>query len=177
MRTRVGYAGGSTPDPTYRSIGDHTEVFQVDFDPARLSYEELLEIFWTEHDPSARAHSTQYKAMVLAGDDAQFEAARRSREAVVAGVTRPVLTEVRRLERFYVAEDYHQKYALRRDRLLSGEMHAHYPDEADFRESTAAARLNGYVYGIGSSLQLEREIESLGLSDAAQERLRTLVRR
>lgn len=177
MRTRVGYAGGSTPDPTYRSIGDHTEVFQVDFDPARLSYEELLEIFWTEHDPSARAHATQYKAMVLAGDDAQFEAARRSREAVVAGVTRPVLTEVRRLERFYVAEDYHQKYALRRDRLLSGEMHAHYPDEADFRESTAAARLNGYVYGIGSSLQLEREIESLGLSDAAQERLRTLVRR
>lgn len=177
MRTRVGYAGGSTPDPTYRSIGDHTEVFQVDFDPERLSYEELLEIFWTEHDPSARAYSNQYKAMVLAGDDAQFEAARRSREAVVAGVTRPVLTEVRRLERFYVAEDYHQKYALRRDRLLSGEMHSHYPDEAHFRESTAAARLNGYVYGIGSSLQLEREIESLGLSDAAQERLRTLVRR
>lgn len=165
------------PDPTYRSIGDHTEVFQVDFDPERVSYEELLEVFWTEHDPTARPYSTQYKAMVLAHDEEQLAVARRSRDAVEARASRPVLTEIRTLDRFYVAEDYHQKYALRNDRLLAGEMRAHYPDEADFRESTAAARLNGYAYGLGSSLQLEGEIATLGLSEAGEERLRAIVRR
>jgi len=173
----VGYAGGTTPHPTYRSIGDHTEVFQVDFDPERVGYDELLEVFWTEHDPTARPYSTQYKAMVLAHDEAQLAAALRSREAVQARTSRPVLTEIRMLDRFYVAEDYHQKYALRRDRLLSAELHAHYPDEAGFRESTAAARLNGYAYGLGSVLQLEREIGLLGLSGEGQERVRAMVRR
>lgn len=115
--------------------------------------------------------------MVLAGSEVQFEAARRSRESIATHTTRPVLTEVSRLDRFYVAEDYHQKHALKRDRLLSGEMHAHYPDEAAFRESTAAARLNGYAYGFGSSLQLEREIETLGLSEKARDHLRAMVRR
>lgn len=177
VRTRVGYAGGTTADPTYRSIGDHTEVFQVDFDPARVSYEELLAVFWSEHDPTSRAFSTQYKAMVLAADEAQLEAALRSRDIVAERVSRPVLTEVRRLDRFYVAEDYHQKYALRRDRVLSADMRAHYPDEADFRDSTATARLNGYAYGLGSLLQLEREIGSFGLTEESEERLRSIVRR
>jgi peptide-methionine (S)-S-oxide reductase len=115
--------------------------------------------------------------MVLAGSDDQFESATRSRDALAARTSRPILTEIRRLERFYVAEDYHQKYALRRDKLLAADMQAHYPDEADFRESTAAARLNGYAYGLGSSLQLEREVESFGLSAASEERLRDIVRR
>jgi peptide-methionine (S)-S-oxide reductase len=173
----VGYAGGTTPDPTYRSIGDHTEVFQVDFDPERISYEELLEVFWTEHDPTARSYSTQYKATVLAATDEQFEQAERSRDALAARTNRSIQTEIRRLDRFYVAEDYHQKYALRGNKLLAADMQAHYPDEADFRESTAAARLNGYAYGLGSSLQLEREIESFGLTKASEERLREIVRR
>lgn len=173
----MGYAGGTTPDPTYRSIGDHTEVFQVDFDPERISYEELLQVFWTEHDPTARAYSTQYKAMILAATDEQFEQAQRSRGALAARTNRPVQTEVRRLDLFYVAEDYHQKYALRGNKLLAADMRAHHPDEADFRESTAAARLNGYAYGLGSSLQLEREIESFGLSEGSEERLREIVRR
>ena len=134
-------------------------------------------MFWSEHDPGARAYSTQYKAMVLAAGEAHFEAAKRSLATIQTRATRPVMTEVRYLDRFYVAEDYHQKYALRRDRLLSGEMHAHYPDEAAFRESTAAARLNGYAYGLGSSLQLEREIGQLGLSEKAADHLQALVRR
>lgn len=173
----MGYAGGTTSHPTYHSIGDHAEVFQVDYDPERISYEELLDLFWTEHDPTARAYSTQYQAMVLAGNASQLAPALQSRDAVAERLSRPLLTEVRPLDCFYIAEDYHQKYALRRDRLLSGEMHAHYQDEAAFRESTAAARLNGYAYGLGSSLQLEREIDSLGLSEKAIEHLRAVVRR
>lgn len=115
--------------------------------------------------------------MVLAHDELQLTAASRSREEVAARANRPVLTEVRMLDRFYVAEDYHQKYALRRDRVLFDEMHAFYPDEADFRESTAAARLNGYAYGLGSSLQLQRELGSLGLTPEAESRVRAMVRR
>jgi peptide-methionine (S)-S-oxide reductase len=173
----VGYAGGTTADPTYRSIGDHAEVLQVDFDSAQVSYEDLLQVFWAEHDPSQRPYSTQYKAMVLAHDDAQYEAALRSRQALAARSSSPVLTDITRLQRFHVAEDYHQKYALRRDALLSAEMHAHYPDETQFRESTAAARLNGYAYGLGSVLQLEREIHSLGLSRRGESHLQSLVHR
>ncbi len=177
FRTRVGYAGGTIPDPTYRSIGDHTEVLQVEFDPGYVSYEGLLELFWTMHDPAARVYSTQYKSIVLATDEKQFQAAARSRTRTEALLCRPVLTEVRRLERFYLAEDYHQKYALRRDALLSDEVEAYYSTPEDFRESALAARLNGYAYGLGSALQLEREIDSYGLSESAQGHLRAIVTR
>ncbi len=174
-RTRVGYAGGTTPDPTYRSIGDHTECLQVDFDPARITYDELLDEFWASHSPTSPAYSTQYKAMALAADEAQLQAALVSRDSIATRLSRPILTEVRFLDRFYVAEEYHNKYALKRDRPLLREMEAYYPDPAALRESTAAARLNGYVYGIGSAIALESEIETYGLTPRGEERLRSFV--
>lgn len=165
MRTRVGYAGGSTADPTYRNLADHTEVFQVDFDPALLSYEELLRQIWANRRGGGWSASRQYMEAVFCMDAAQEEAARR------LGISAPIVPPSR--ARFYLAEDYHQKYYLRRDRTLIAELGDYTPRE--LVDSTVAARLNGYVAGRGTPAQLAAELPRLGLSAAAATHLERLV--
>lgn len=176
-RTRVGYAGGTTPDPTYRRIGDHTECIQVDFDPALISYDSLLDEFFSMHNPTRPAHSAQYASLVLHETNEQRDEALEAVARFGALLGAPLHTDVRPLGRFYVAEDYHQKYGLRNDRTLLAEMRMYYPAEAALRESTAAMRLNGFAYGGGRASLLSREIDSYGLSPAGQRHLRELVGR
>lgn len=166
-RTRVGYAGGTTPTPTYRSIGDHAECFEVDFEPEVIRYEDLLQHFWSAHDPTLGSYSTQYASLILAQDEQQLAIARTSRDRLEAVLRRPVLTRIGLLDRFYPAEDYHQKYRLRNADPLMREFRAMYPAEPDFVASTAAARVNGYLDGAGGCDQLGRELDRLGLSEAA----------
>lgn len=175
VRTRVGYCGGTTEHPTYRSIGDHAETIQIDFDPKVISYERLLEVFWTEHNPCARAWSRQYMSAVFYENEAQRLAIERTR-AVFVDDPSQVRTLIAPRHRFWIAEDYHQKYRLRADRALNAELHAIYPDEADFVRSTAAARVNGWLDGLGTAAQLDREIGRLGLSAEGQAALRRAVR-
>lgn len=175
MRTRVGYAGGTTLSPTYRQLGDHTECLQVDFDPSLISYRELLEIFWQEHRPERRSLKRQYMAAVFYAGEAQAHAAKESLERVRETASREVHTRVLPLDGFYVAEDYHQKYYLRRDADLLPEFQ-HYSPKA-FTGSTVAARLNAYVGGAASEAQLAGELDSFGLSPRAQQRLLAQVRR
>lgn len=175
MRTRVGYCGGTTDHPTYRSIGDHAETIQIDFDPQVISYEHLLEIFWTTHNPCRQAWSRQYMSAIFYAGEAQHAAIERTRARFVA-TPEQVQTEIAPLKKFWIAEDYHQKYRLRAERALAAELHAIYPDEAGFTASTAAARLNGWLDGYGTGAQLERDIGRLGLSAAGQELLRRAVR-
>ena len=175
LRTRVGYCGGSTKSPTYRSIGDHAETIQIDFDPKRISYEQLLELFWTTHNPCRNAWSRQYMSAVFYENEEQREAIDATRHKFVK-MPDQVQTEIARLETFWIAEDYHQKYRLRHEGLIDEELHAIYPNEPDFVNSTAAARLNGYLDGHGTSKQLEAEIAKLGLSDEGQALLRKHVR-
>lgn len=170
-RTRVGYAGGRAADPTYHHIQDHTECFQVDFDPAVVSYEALLETALTCHDPFRAAFREQYASLVLTHTSEQLATARFVAERFEASRGRRLATRIEPLGRFYLAEDYHQKYYLRNDAQLITEFRAMFADDAAFRESTAAARANGYVAGDGSKLQLERELPLLGLSEAAQRHL------
>lgn len=147
MRTRVGYAGGTTPSPTYRSIGDHTEALQVDFDPAVISYERLLDCFWQNHEPCATAWSRQYQAILFFEDAAQERSARASAAKVHEAEGRVVRTEVAALRQFFVAEDYHQKYALRREHELMAQLRPLFASEAAFRDSPVAAKLNAYCAG------------------------------
>lgn len=174
VRTRVGYAGGTTPDPTYRSIGDHTECVQVDYDPRLVSYDDLLAVFWTAHRPLMPAYSRQYASVILAPDEERLETASHSKQALESA-RGPLYTDIVRLDRFYVAEDYHQKYRLRGTPQLMREFQAMCPDETAFRESTAAARVNGYLDGWGGVHDLEAEIGSFGLSARGQEILRAAV--
>lgn len=175
MRTRVGYCGGTTDRPTYRSIGDHAETIQIDFDPNVISYEKLLEIFWTTHNPCRQAWSRQYMSAIFYADELQRAAIERTRQKFVA-TPEQVQTEVVPLTKFWIAEDYHQKYRLRAERELVAELQAIYPDPKDFVASTAAARINGWLDGHGTAAQLDRDIGRLGLSTAGRDLLRAAAR-
>jgi peptide-methionine (S)-S-oxide reductase len=121
--TAVGYAGGHTPNPTYREVCSgatgHTEVVLVVFDPKQTSYAEMLRIFWENHDPTQGMRQgndvgTQYRSAIYTDSPAQLDAARASLEAYQKELERAghgaITTEVREAPPFYYAEDYHQQY-------------------------------------------------------------------
>jgi len=121
--TAVGYAGGATPDPTYQEIctgnTGHAEVVLVVFDPATVSFEDLLKVFWESHDPTQGMRQgndigTQYRSTICTLDDGQQTVARLSRETYQAELSAAKLgaitTEIVPLDTFHYAEDYHQQY-------------------------------------------------------------------
>ncbi len=116
-----GYAGGSVPNPTYEDVctdaTGHAEVAQVTFDPSVITYQELLEVLFSTHDPTTlnrqgADEGTQYRSVIFYGDDSQkAEAERMIRELKEERVFRdPIVTEVKPLTTFYPAEDYHKGY-------------------------------------------------------------------
>jgi peptide-methionine (S)-S-oxide reductase len=123
VSTQVGYAGGFTPNPTYREVCSgqtgHTEVVRVAFDPKKVSYEALLRVFWENHDPTQGMRQgndagTQYRSAVYTYGDQQARAAAASRtayQAVLADAGHgAITTEIAAAPPFYFAEDYHQQY-------------------------------------------------------------------
>ncbi|GCF14539.1 methionine sulfoxide reductase [Haloarcula mannanilytica] len=170
VRTRVGYAGGTEPDPSYYSLGDHTEVVQVEYDLDTVSYEDLLDVVWANHDPFSAPHKRQYRGVVLVHDDRQREIAAESRDALEARTGKSVETPIESLDRFYLAEDYHQKYELRSTPVVADELEDIYGDA--FVDSTVAARLNGFVAGHGDSDEREALFAQLDLPPAALSEVR-----
>jgi peptide-methionine (S)-S-oxide reductase len=164
VRTRVGYAGGSTASPTYRNLGDHTETLQIDYDPQKISYGRLLEIFWAGHDARREAWSRQYMSAIFYDSPAQKEAAEKSLAQETARGGGKVYTRILALDRFFRAEDYHQKYYLRQNATLLRDFKAIYPDAREFTDSTAAARVNGYLGGHAPINEVRRRVDDLGLS-------------
>jgi methionine-S-sulfoxide reductase len=167
----VGYAGGTTASPTYYNIGDHSETIEVDFDPAIIAYEQLLVAFWSGHDASYPPYSVQYRSAIFYTTDQQQKLANDSKQAEEARLGKPIHTDIELGTGFYVAEDYHQKYDLRQRPDVASALHAIYPNPADFRDSTAVARLNGYVGGYGDSDTLKKNLDSLGLSESGKKAL------
>jgi len=121
--TAVGYAGGSTPNPTYREVCSgmtgHNEVVRLVFDPQVVSYEALLKVFWENHDPTQGMRQgndigTQYRSGIYYLNDAQRRAAEASRDAYQQMLSKagygPITTEILPAPAFYYAEDYHQQY-------------------------------------------------------------------
>jgi peptide-methionine (S)-S-oxide reductase len=171
VRTRVGYAGGSKDNPTYRNLGDQSETIQIEYDPTQISYEELLDIFWSSHSPTARPWSRQYASIIFYHNEDQKRLAEASMEREAENRGKPIYTEVVPFVQFYLAETYHQKYRLQQVPDLLSEYRAVYPLDEEFINSTATARVNGYVGGYGTLAALQAEIEDLGLSQAAQQEL------
>jgi peptide-methionine (S)-S-oxide reductase len=121
VATRVGYTGGHTTDPTYERVCSHTtghaEAVEVTYDPERVSYEQLLDVFWTKHNPTTKNRQgldigDQYRSAIFFHSPEQQEAAERTKEAVQAKLHWPkkVVTEIVPAPHFYEAEDYHQQY-------------------------------------------------------------------
>jgi methionine-S-sulfoxide reductase len=175
IRTRVGYAGGTRENPTYHKLGDHSETLQVDYDSARISYGRLLEIFWKEHDPTGRPWSAQYKAAVFYHDEEQKRQAMATRERLAAELGKTIHTELIAFSRFYPAEAYHQKYYLRGNKRLLKELIGFYPQDVDLMNSTAAARVNGYLGRNGNAGSLTAEIDRFGLSEDGRRELLNLA--
>ena len=114
-----GFSGGQTENPTYHQVcgGDtgHAEVTQIEFDPAKISYSQLLEVFWQAHDPTTLNQQgadkgTQYRSIILYHNEPQKLAAEKSKAEAQKNFTRPVVTEIVPFKKFYKAEDYHQGY-------------------------------------------------------------------
>jgi peptide-methionine (S)-S-oxide reductase len=168
IRTRVGYCGGATESPTYQRIGDHSETIEIDYDPRVITYDDLLAEFFAGHDPRVRAFSSQYRSAVFYRTDEEWAAAEKALHA--AEVSHGLVhTSIEPLVRFWIAEDYHQKFRLRGHSRVADELRALMPDERAFIDSTSAARLNAWVDGWGGAAQVERELPLTGLSRSAQD--------
>jgi len=123
--TRVGYLGGTMKNPTYHDVctdmTGHAEVVEVEFDPSKVSYEDLLNVFWTCHDPTQLNRQgpdvgTQYRSAIFFHSPEQEKAARASKEKLQASgrYKRPITTEISPVSEFWMAEDYHQQYLEKR---------------------------------------------------------------
>ena len=123
ISTAAGYAGGQTRNPTYEEVCSggtgHTEAVQVVYDPSKIDYEDLLKVFWENHDPTQGMRQgndvgTQYRSAIYVTSDEQAATAQSSRDAfepiVHAAGHGDITTEIGKLDKFYYAEDYHQQY-------------------------------------------------------------------
>ena len=125
ISTAVGYSGGRTANPTYRDVCSdetgHAEVVEVEFDPAKVSYERLLDVFWENHDPTTLNRQgpdvgSQYRSAIFFHTPAQEATARESKARLEAAkrFRRPIVTEIEPAATFYRGEDYHQQYLEKR---------------------------------------------------------------
>jgi len=167
----VGYAGGTSSHPTYYNLDGHTETIQIDYDPTRISYNELLDVFWDSHDATLPPYSQQYKSIIFYHDETKERLAIQSKQQEEARLGRKTTTEITPFSEFYLAEAYHQKFYLQQIPELMADFRAIYPDNNKFIDSTAAARINGYVDGYGTPEALQKELESYGLSPTGNKRL------
>lgn len=119
LKVTSGFAGGNTPDPTYEQVcggrTGHAEVIRITYDPKKVSYDALLDLFWKAHDPTTLNRQgadigTQYRSIILTDSPEQAAMAEASRKKAAALYPDPIVTEIKPLTAFYPAEDYHQDY-------------------------------------------------------------------
>jgi peptide-methionine (S)-S-oxide reductase len=119
VEAAVGYSGGTTKSPTYKDVCSgatgHAEVIEVEYDPSKVSYEELLEVFWKNHDPTTPNRQgwdvgTQYRSAIFYHSPEQKAAAQASKEKAQERFKKPIVTEITSASEFYRAEEYHQRY-------------------------------------------------------------------
>lgn len=155
----MGYTGGTKIDPTYRDLGDHSEAIQIDFDPARISYEELLKLALKEGNFVTEGWSRQYRSAVFYGTESQKRAAQKLG-----------LKQLEPLATFTRAEDYHQKYYLQQSSLVK-EFYRRYPDAQSFTDSTAVAKANAILGGNLDAEQLKVVVPLLEVSEETAQKL------
>ncbi len=151
------------------------ETIQMDFDPSEISYEELLKIFFYNHSPEYNIAVRQYASAVFYHDEVQRQRAEAALQREEAAQGCKLYTQILPYEKLYLAENYHQKYYLQMVDLLKNDLRKNYASFRELVDSTAAARVNGYVKGQGSLKQLMQEIDRFGLSDKGRKRLIEIV--
>jgi len=123
ISTAVGYAGGAKENPTYEDVCSdetgHAEVVQVEFDPAQIRYDELLDVFWANHNPTTLNRQgpdigTQYRSVIFYHSPEQKAAAEDSKIRMSGHFNRPIVTQIEPARKFWRAEEYHQRYLEKR---------------------------------------------------------------
>lgn len=179
MRTRVGFAGGTKDNPTYRQLGDHTETVEMDFDSGIVSLETILNLFWSYHNPGNinDYKGQQYRSLVLFRDPIQHSVIRevmRTSEEQGKGI---LDTEVAPYTGFYLAEDRHQKYYLKRYPDAIKKLRTFFPTDEELTNATLAARLNGLAKGYTNLEKIINEIRTWQISREEQEEIIHLIKR
>lgn len=179
MRTRVGFAGGTKDNPTYRQLGDHTETVEMDFDSGIVSLETILNVFWSCHNPVNinDYKGQQYRSLVLFRNPIQHSVIRevmRTSEEQGKGI---LDTEVAPYTGFYPAEDRHQKYYLKRYPDAINKLRTFFPTDEELTNATLAARLNGLAKGYTNLEKIINEIRTWQISREEQEEIIHLIKR
>ncbi len=112
VHVESGYTGGTTANPTYHDIGDHSEAVQIEFNPHTISYEQLLDKFWNLHDPTAE-YENRFRSVIFYLDEQQRELAEESKKAEQERYDDPIATEILPATKFFAAEAYNQDYLAR----------------------------------------------------------------
>ncbi len=176
LRTRVGYAGGTTANPVYRQMGDHTETVQIDFDPAVIGYAEVLRHFWENHYPNRDEYKgRQYISLLRFHSPDQQLAIARIKEEMESKLGEKIETDIAPYDHFTLAEERHQKYYLKRYPRILEQLAPHYPDMEALRDSIFAARLNGFAKGFGSREKLMAEIADWNISEESRKLLSEIL--
>lgn len=163
LRTRVGYSGGTSPNPVYKSMGDHTEVIEIDYDPNVISYLDLLKLFWENHEYGlTTVIKRQYMSLILYHEEEQKRIAELDIEVEAGKRNEKLVTEIAPAGAFYPAEDYHQKYRLQKHSWILEELNLT-PEQ--LQTSTIAAKLNGYIAGVGKRQDMEEDFKLLGIPE------------
>jgi len=146
-------------------MGDHTESIEIDFHPELISYGQLLDVFWENHNPLRESFykGRQYMSLLLYRNEDQEALALKTKRKWEQSLKGEIQTEMAPFSTFYAAEDYHQKYYLKRYAKAVEEVKNVFPSHSDFVNSTIAARLNGFVVGHGSLGKLKKEMNEWGL--------------
>ncbi|XP_006824915.1 peptide methionine sulfoxide reductase-like [Saccoglossus kowalevskii] len=172
VRVKCGYTGGSKLKPTYTNLGDHTESVEIEYDPTKTTYRQLLDIFWKTHDPT-EWNKSQYKSAVYAHDEEQEIWAQETLLEEQKNYGSKVVTDVLPAGTFYDAENYHQKYFLRfHDNLLQSLGMG----DGELLTSYRASRLLGYITGNGSVEEFNKEVKNLALSNEQANYIRKIIR-
>ena len=172
IRTRVGYAGGTTESPTYKTMADHTETVEIDFDPTTISFEEILLHFWRNHYPNRDQYKgQQYVSSLRYHNEQQLQIIDQVKMKMEQELGEPIETEITLLEHFTLAEQRHQKYYLKRYPKALGQLELFYSSEESLVDSTFAARLNGFVKGFGTRDQIVTEIQGWQVDENARQQL------
>jgi peptide-methionine (S)-S-oxide reductase len=167
VQTSVGYAGGNSVNPTYHNLDGHSETTQLQFNPAVISYERLLEIFWGGIEPTRQVGGRQYANIIFYHSDEQKRQAEESKQRLQEHSKQEVFVDILPYKHFYPAEDYHQKYYLQQSRKLMQALESAYPNFTDLVQSTAAARLNAFRAGFLTQPKLRSELTKLDLPQTA----------
>lgn len=178
MKTIVGYAGGTKEEPTYRSMGDHTEVVRVVFDPHVISYQKLLSTFWAHHNPASQAGKRQYWNAVFYENVRQETLAKESLEEVRKELEGSIETRVLPVRSFTRAETYHQKYHLQQNDELMAFLNEQFSSTDEMFNSELATRANAYVAGAINEKQFRARLDDplrSSLPESVREQVKTMM--